>query len=85
MIRIVHIEKLWNLLGMKTFDTEDFYIDNQVICPQCGSYMEVRSGYKGLFYGCTNYPHCQYILKLNNRKFFDKDEITRDLTFYIKY
>ena len=27
-------------------------------CPKCGATMVVRSGYRGKFYGCPNYPSC---------------------------
>jgi ssDNA-binding Zn-finger/Zn-ribbon topoisomerase 1 len=28
-------------------------------CPQCGSDMALREGYKGKFYGCTKFPGCK--------------------------
>jgi len=30
-----------------------------VLCPECSSPMILRSGKRGLFYGCTNYPPCK--------------------------
>lgn len=33
-----------------------------VICPICGSYMVLRNGKYGLFYGCSRYPMCKFTL-----------------------
>ena len=35
-----------------------------VKCDRCGAMMTLRSGNKGLFYGCTNYPNC-----INTKKY----------------
>jgi hypothetical protein len=29
-------------------------------CEMCGSPMLIRDGWKGQFYGCTNYPRCRF-------------------------
>lgn len=31
-------------------------------CPRCGGILVVRKGKYGAFYGCSNYPRCNYIL-----------------------
>lgn len=31
-------------------------------CPQCGGTLVLRNGRYGQFYGCSNYPRCNYIL-----------------------
>lgn len=31
-------------------------------CPRCGGDLVLREGKYGLFYGCSNYPRCNYIL-----------------------
>lgn len=31
-------------------------------CPRCGGNLVLRSGKYGQFYGCSNYPRCNYIL-----------------------
>ena len=35
---------------------------NSVICPVCGAEMKLKSGKYGEFYGCSNYPICEYSL-----------------------
>ncbi|MBP3232357.1 MAG: topoisomerase DNA-binding C4 zinc finger domain-containing protein [Anaerovibrio sp.] len=37
-----------------------------VICPNCGVAMVRRKGKFGEFYGCSNYPKCKYIKKLED-------------------
>lgn len=29
-------------------------------CPKCGGHLVLRSGMRGAFYGCSNYPNCKY-------------------------
>ena len=36
---------------------------NEHICPKCGGQVVLRSGNFGAFYGCTNYPNCDYTQK----------------------
>ena len=31
-------------------------------CPRCGGNLVLRNGKYGQFYGCSNYPRCNYIL-----------------------
>lgn len=33
------------------------------ICPRCGGNLVKRNGKYGAFYGCSNYPKCNYIVK----------------------
>ncbi len=30
------------------------------LCPKCNGILKVRSGKRGPFYGCENYPNCKY-------------------------
>jgi len=36
-----------------------------LICPQCGGQLIIRTGKSGEFYGCSNFPQCQYKTKLD--------------------
>ena len=36
---------------------------NSGICPKCGGHLVERHGKYGTFYGCSNYPHCRFIVK----------------------
>lgn len=31
-------------------------------CPRCGGSLILRNGRYGQFYGCSNYPQCNYVL-----------------------
>ena len=33
-------------------------------CPNCGGYLIQKKGRYGKFYGCTNYPYCEYTRKI---------------------
>lgn len=37
------------------------------ICPECGSKLVVRKGRYGMFLGCSNYPKCNHIEKLETK------------------
>jgi len=37
-------------------------------CPKCDGKLVLRSSIYGKFYGCSNYPKCKYIEKLENNK-----------------
>lgn len=37
-------------------------------CPACGGNLVVRRGRYGLFLGCSNYPKCNHVEKINNKK-----------------
>ncbi len=36
------------------------YISSSKTCPKCGSLLVVKNGKFGKFYGCSNYPNCNY-------------------------
>jgi len=42
---------------------EEELTDEDRICPDCGSVLEVRSGKFGQFLGCSGYPDCKHIKK----------------------
>lgn len=36
-------------------------MDDNVTCPECGEgKLKLRDGRYGAFYGCTNYPECDF-------------------------
>jgi len=39
----------------------------EVLCPKCGAPMKIRKGQYGSFYGCTNYPNCDGVRKINKK------------------
>ena len=41
-------------------EEEKYDLISQGICPQCGCYLKIRHGRYGEFFGCINYPHCQF-------------------------
>lgn len=36
-------------------------------CPQCGHFLQLKRGKKGLFLGCSHYPECDYLRPLQNQ------------------
>lgn len=43
--------------------------DKKLICPQCGSYLTLRTAKKGnnigkQFYGCPNFPKCRFVMNI---------------------
>lgn len=45
-----------------TYDTAK---DN--ICPKCGEILKERSGRYGKFWGCSNYPNCKFVRKIDEK------------------
>ena len=41
-------------------------ITNKRICKRCGADMKLKGGKYGKFYGCSNYPKCNYTEKFQN-------------------
>lgn len=39
----------------------------EIICDQCGAPMTIKNGRFGSFLGCTNYPECKNIKKIENK------------------
>ena len=35
-------------------------VDNELICPKCGSKLPLKKGKYGTFLGCENFPNCRY-------------------------
>ncbi|TDQ56641.1 putative DNA topoisomerase [Mesocricetibacter intestinalis] len=43
------------------------YTKQEESCPQCGSPLQIKQGKKGPFFGCSAYPHCDFIKPLHNQ------------------
>jgi Competence protein len=37
------------------------------ICPYCGSALKIKKGKYGEFFGCSNYPHCEFTFSYHER------------------
>ena len=40
----------------------------KIKCPDCGSYLIIKDGKYGEFYGCSNFPNCKYSRSLNVKR-----------------
>lgn len=38
------------------------------ICPQCGGILKERTGKYGKFFGCSNYPNCKFVRKIDENQ-----------------
>lgn len=52
---------------------------NQEHCPKCGGELLMKQGKKGLFLGCANYPHCDYLKPLQSHS---EHKIIKELNEY---
>ncbi|PCI60520.1 MAG: hypothetical protein COB35_09045 [Gammaproteobacteria bacterium] len=41
---------------------------NEQACPECGAELIIKHGKNGAFWGCSNYPQCQYILQTHEHE-----------------
>ena len=56
-------EKVQEALAKKEYGNSE----GEIICDQCGAPMALKSGRFGSFLGCTNYPNCKNIKKIENK------------------
>ena len=49
----------------KTKIKENKTLEEQMICPKCHGSLIERNGKYGPFIGCSNYPKCKFIKKIN--------------------
>ena len=61
-IELIDGYKLVRYIKMAKKDKEEPEKDLK-ICPRCGGNLVQRNGKFGPFYGCSNYPKCNYTLK----------------------
>lgn len=45
-------------------------------CPQCYGYLIIRKGKYGNFWGCTNYPNCNYARHIRNTEVLNIDKVS---------
>lgn len=41
------------------------------VCPECGCEITIKHGKSGAFFGCSNYPSCQYTRPVNEQERID--------------
>ena len=46
---------------------KDANLSDTPMCPKCGAPMKLRHGPYGSFFGCTKYPECNGVIKLNKK------------------
>ena len=51
--------------NIKTKIKENKTLEEQMICPKCHGSLIERNGKYGPFIGCSNYPKCKFIKKIN--------------------
>ena len=47
---------------------------NAGVCPKCNSVLVERIGPYGRFWGCSNYPKCNFTQKNNSHKSYEKNK-----------
>ena len=50
----IHTTKIKNIIRNKNI------LEQQGLCPKCGHELILREGRYGIFWGCSNYPNCNY-------------------------
>jgi DNA topoisomerase-1 len=50
--------------------------DNKDICPKCGAKLGIKLSKFGAFIGCSNYPECNYTMKLSTDTSIDNTQNT---------
>lgn len=51
----------------------------EIICDKCGAKMEIKNGPYGMFLGCSNYPKCKNIKKIENKTGVKCPECGKDI------
>jgi len=71
-----HIVRIKRGTSGKPQKSESPEIAPDVVCPNCGKDMIVRSGRFGKFLGCSDYPECKTIVSLKKSASLPKKEKT---------
>lgn len=70
-----------NQLHKYSFSVEEQLKDATSYCVLCGAKMKLKNGEFGEFYGCSQYPKCKCVIKLNGKMNpFTKSEFERNKT-----
>lgn len=57
---------------------QHLFADGNNICPKCGSKLGIKLSKFGAFIGCSNYPKCDYIKKLENGSDINPQDLNED-------
>lgn len=58
---LVKDDECMNAIEGKTSEVGCKHIESQLkSCPKCGSKLIIRTGIRGKFIGCSNFPNCRY-------------------------
>lgn len=69
--------KTSDILNKINDDTSEFLFKEK-ICPKCGEKLSIKFSKYGSFIGCSNYPNCDYNIKITNDN-FSKDLEKKDI------
>lgn len=59
-IELIDGYKLLQYIKMAKMDNEEYFKKGIEVCPRCGGSLIERSGKYGKFFGCSNYPKCNF-------------------------
>lgn len=66
--KITFLKDFYTKLDSTIKKVKNENIEVEYKCPHCGGPMKLRKGPYSYFYGCSNYPNCKYIAKLDEVK-----------------
>ena len=62
--------------NIDSFMHDHLFKDNSDTCPKCGAKLGIKLSKFGAFVGCSNYPKCNYTMKLSNDEPVEKQQNT---------
>lgn len=60
LIELIDGYKLLQYIKMAKMDNDEYFKKEIEVCPKCGGSLIERSGKYGKFFGCSNYPKCNF-------------------------
>lgn len=63
LIELIDGYKLLRYIKMAEMDNEEYFKTENEKCPRCGGNLIEKSGKYGKFFGCSNYPKCNFTKK----------------------